>query len=232
MTDIRALLFDMDGVVIDTHESVTTYWNNLAAQHQVTLTAEDFARHIYGCPFKHTIAVCFPKLTDDQQQTAYANMIAYEEQMTYVAVPGVIRLLRQLKQLGIPSALVTSGEPHKVNTVLGQLAITNIFSAIVTAHDITHGKPHPEPYQLGAQKLSCRAADCVVFEDAVSGLQSGVAAGAWCVGLDSWGNREALLAAGAQHIIRDFQGVRVETHGHERRLVLDGTQCLSLLVMA
>jgi HAD superfamily hydrolase (TIGR01509 family) len=226
----QALLFDMDGVVIDTHESVTRFWLELAEEYNVQLTAEDFARHIYGCPLRQTLDICFPNLTADQRAAIHYHMVEYETNLVYREVPGVTALLRTLKQNYIPTALVTSGEPHKVQTVLSQLELTGIFTNIVTAVDITHGKPDPEGYLLAAQRLSQSSERCVVFEDSMAGIMAGVAAGASCVGIDSsWGNRDGLLQAGASYIISNFSEVRLdEVEPGHLNLHLDQINCLSL----
>ncbi|MEZ4670101.1 MAG: HAD family phosphatase [Anaerolineae bacterium] len=227
----RALLFDMDGVVIDTHQSVTTFWLDLAQQYQVTLTDDDFAKHIYGCPLNQTLDICFPKLTADERKAIHRHMVDYESNLAYDEVPGVSALLRALRQAGFPVALVTSGEPHKVEAVLSQLNIENVFSTIVTAVDIQHGKPDPEGYLLAAKRLAQAPENCVVFEDSTAGITAGYSAGAFCVGLDSWGNRAALQRAGAAHIIPNFADVRLERNGKDNlTLQLDNTKMLNLIL--
>lgn len=200
----------MDGVVIDTHESVTRFWLELAEQYNVRLTAEDFARHIYGCPLNQTLDICFPNLTADQRAGIHHHMVEYESNLLYSEVPGVTALLRTLKQNNFPIALVTSGEPHKVEAVLSQLALTDVFTTIVTATDISRGKPDPEGYLLAANRLSQSPEACIVLEDSTAGITAGVAAGAYCVGIDSWGNRDGLLRAGASYIIPNFSAVRLD----------------------
>lgn len=208
--EYRAILFDMDGVVIDTEAAVTAFWERLAVKHGVTLTAADFDATIYGRPLGQTLDVLFPYLTREERAAVYAEGQHYETHQTYIAMPGVIDLLRALKKNDIPAALVTSGERYKVAEVFRQLEIGDLFSAIVTAEDVPTGKPHPACYLLGAQRIEVPAARCVVFEDSVSGVQAAVGAGAHCVGIRPARTASALLAEGVRGVIPNFSAVRVE----------------------
>ena len=207
----RAILFDMDGVVIDTEAAVTTFWERLAARHRVMLTQADFDTYIYGRPLGQTLDVLFAHLTSDERAAVYAEGHAYETNQTYIAMPGVIDLLRALKANDIPAALVTSGEKFKVVEVFRQLEIGDLFSAVVTAEDVPRGKPHPACYLLGAQRLDTPAARCVTFEDSISGVQAAIAAGTHCIGVRPARTASTLLAEGVGGVIPNFSAVRLET---------------------
>jgi HAD superfamily hydrolase (TIGR01509 family) len=221
---IAALLFDMDGVVINSHADVTNFWLEMAAKYGVHLTDDDFAHHIYGCPMRHTLDVCFPMLDAAQQAAAHAYHIDYEINLTYTPIPGILPLLESLRQRGVPTALVTGGEAHKVQTVLDQLDLHAAFRTTVNAGEIPRGKPHPDGYLLAAERLGIAPGRCLVFEDAVNGVQSALAAGAHCVGVDSWGNGPALLPLGIYALIPDFSAVRLVGAA----LHLDGSHILTL----
>ena len=74
----EAILFDMDGVVVDTYQSVTEFWQNIAKTYQVHLTQADFNQHVYGCPATHTLAFLFPHLNAGERQSVLAKMADYE----------------------------------------------------------------------------------------------------------------------------------------------------------
>lgn len=206
---IAAILFDMDGVIIDTHDSVTAYWHTLAAQHGVTLTDDDFNTHIYGSPLMYSLDRLFPHLTAAQRQAAADYLYIYEtEQLQYAAMPGVIDLLRSLRGR-LPVALVTSGDRAKVRAVFDQLDLHALFDALVTTEDVAAGKPDPACYRLGAQRLGTDPARCVVFEDSCNGARAGISAGGIVIGVQPPENAGPLLDLGARHVIRDFAGVRV-----------------------
>jgi HAD superfamily hydrolase (TIGR01509 family) len=131
----------------------------------------------------------------------------HETHDSYQAVPGAVRLLQLLRRGSIPTALVTSGQPWKVRAVMDQLGIAGLFAAEVTASDIAEGKPHPECYLLAARALGVVPERCLVFEDAVSGVDAAVAAGAVCIGVAESGRAHILAAAGARYIVPDFSSV-------------------------
>ncbi|MBI1282277.1 MAG: HAD-IA family hydrolase [Anaerolineaceae bacterium] len=228
-----ALLFDMDGVVIDTHHSVTVFWEALARQYHIELTEDIFAQHIYGTPAVHTLSKCFSHLSTDEHKTVLESLARYESQLVYREVKGITRFLRALNQHQILTALVTSAEPRKVRNVVDQLGLEGLFSTIVTADDVKIGKPDPQCYLLAAQRLNKTPDQCVVFEDAVSGVKAGVAAGMLCIGIQSSAGGASLLAAvGAKYVVPDFSAIRLElaeiTHGEPLNLLVDGEHNLLL----
>lgn len=219
-----AILFDMDGVVIDTHDSVTVFWQAVAAELSMTLSQADFEQHIYGCPAEHTFATLFPHLSSAHKAAIFERMQEYELNLSYTAVPGVKVLLQTLRQHRIPTALVTSGDRWKVQAVSDQLGLAGLFAAYVTINDVSRGKPHPDAYLLGARRLGQPPRRCLVFEDAVSGVSAAVAAGATCIGVQSSARlAEALRQAGAGYTIPDFQTVSLSAPaGQETVLHLQG----------
>lgn len=206
----EAILFDMDGVVIDTHQAVTAFWEALARQHGVRLTPDLFDQYIYGSPALYTLDHVFPQLPADERERVIQNLVDSETTQAYVEVAGVSALLRALKQRGIPTALVTSGERWKVDEVLRQLGLRGVFTVEVTAGDIRQGKPHPECYLLAAQKLGMKPERCIVFEDSINGMKAGVTAGAFGIGVRPAHLAAALLDVGARHVVADFAAARVE----------------------
>lgn len=209
--EYEAILFDMDGVLVDTHQSVTQFWRKYAEAYQVNITQSDFNQHVYGCPANHTLDLLFPQLSADERQSIIADMTDYEINLQYIAVKGVLALLRTLKQGGIPIALVTSGEDWKVAEVVKQLGIEGIFTDQVTAGDIRRGKPDPECYLLAAAHLGKAPLRCIVFEDSISGVRAAVTAGALCIGVGPPSTAPALLEAGAVCVVPDFAGVHLVT---------------------
>jgi len=213
------VLFDMDGVVIDTQLAVTELWERVAAQYQVELTQADFDTHIYGCPCAQTLDALFPHLSEDERAAVFAEEYAYETSLTYTPMSGVGDFLRALHENGVPTALVTSGERWKVAEVMRQIGIGNLFNAYVTAEDIPRGKPDPACYVLGAERLGVSTDRCIVFEDSISGVQAAIAAGMQCVGVRPTRMASALLAEGASWVIPHFESVRLE-HGENSALAV------------
>ncbi|HEY2586990.1 MAG TPA: HAD family phosphatase [Tepidisphaeraceae bacterium] len=203
----KAVLFDMDGVVIDTRQSVIDFWEAVAAEHRVTLTDDDFDRHIHGVPAAATLRSLFPGLSSEQTAAVMDRSAQYERGLQYTEVAGVTRFLKQLTDAGVKAGLVTSGTRWKVEDVLQQLQLDGRFDVIVTAGDIERGKPDPACYLAAAGKLGAHGAECVVFEDSLAGVRAAKAAGAACVGVQTGGRVKLIKAEGVQGVIPDFTSI-------------------------
>jgi len=223
----EAVLFDMDGVVIDTHHAVTQFWQKHAANHGVKLSQKDFEQDIYGCPAAHTLDAFFPFLDASQRTAIFIDLDSYEANQTYQAMNGALELLKALQQHHIPVALVTSGNKAKVKEVTTQLGLDGFFSAQITVEDIQRGKPHPDGYLQAAQSLQQSPRQCIVFEDAMSGVKAATTAGALCIGVQQSDSMAAqLIKTGAWHVVPDLAGIGVQTTQH------DGVTTLTLQIDA
>ncbi|MDH2426544.1 HAD family phosphatase [Sphaerisporangium sp. TRM90804] len=203
----EAVLFDMDGVIVDTEHSVTEFWRQLAASEGFSLSTADLERHVYGNRADHTLRELFPRISPDRYGEIYGRLRRNQESLLYAAVPGVHTLLEGLGQAVVPVALVTGAQDWKAAAVLGQLGLTETFDTQICADDTALGKPHPACYLLAAERLCVDIERCLVFEDAVSGVTSAVAAGAACVGLAPPHRARQVLDAGALTVVRDFTEV-------------------------
>jgi sugar-phosphatase len=230
----KAILFDMDGVIVDTRHSVIAFWEALATTYRITLTSADFDQHIHGCPATYTLDTLFPRLSSQARRAFLTELASYEDGLSYTEVPGATTLLRTLRRHHIPTALVTSAEQRKVSEVLRQLGINGMFIVQVTAGDIQHGKPNPECYLQAARYLQQPPAACIVFEDAINGVKAAVAAGTLCIGVQAMSAASALRQAGAYAVVPDFTLVKLlfseagENNGVSLRLAIGPEQHLSL----
>ena len=228
MEAFRAVLFDMDGVVIDTRQSIVEFWQVVAAEQGVMLTTDDFDRYIHGVPLTHTLKALFPNLPPEPDLAFLDRITRYERGLRYTEIAGVRSFLQSLKAAGVRTALVTSGMGWKVDEVVRQLALSGLFDVVVTAADIERGKPDPACYLAAAAKLEVAPADCVVFEDAVSGVRSAVAAGMVCIGVQSGHLAEVLVAEGVRHVIQDFTHARLDRSRNGTQLRLPGEFTLTM----
>lgn len=223
--ELSAVLFDMDGVVIDTQDAVTHFWSRSAITYGVELADSDFIHHIYGCPATHTLSVLFSRLSSADREAVLSEMAQIEAHMEYKAVNGALELLDQLRRRAIPTALVTSADPWKVSAVYAQLPLNELFSVKVIGTDIERGKPYPDCYLRAAELLNASPDQCVVFEDAISGVKAAKAAGAFCVGVQRTEMAKALVQAGAQCTVVDLREVEIS-----QRIVPDCHQAWDLLI--
>ncbi|MEU7431657.1 HAD family hydrolase [Streptomyces sioyaensis] len=183
-----ALLFDNDGTLISSLESVYRCWSRWAKEYGVT--EEDFARvALHGRPAAEIVADLLPA---DLVPEAVARIeqLEVEDAGGVVALPGTLALLESL-----PAerwAVVTSATQRLAEARLGQAGIRP--KNLIAADDISRGKPDPEPFLLAAARLGADPARCVVFEDAPVGLAAGRAAGMVTVALTTTHRAEELSA--------------------------------------
>ncbi|WP_431991728.1 HAD family hydrolase [Streptomyces albogriseolus] len=186
----RALLFDNDGTLVSSLDSVNRCWTRWAVEYG--LTAEDFARiELHGRPAAEIAADLLPAPVVPQAVARIEDL-----EVEDVADGGVC-LLPGTKDFlaGLPAerwAVVTSATRRLAEARLGAVGI--LPKTLIAADDITRGKPDPEPYLLAARMLGVTPADCVVFEDAPAGLQAGRAAGMTTVALATTHRAEELTA--------------------------------------
>nr|WP_272501624.1 HAD family phosphatase [Silvania confinis] len=202
---MTAVLFDMDGVLIDSNAVIEHAWREAAKMYGKNLTQDDIVQHIHGQPGPHTIQALFSDLPLSDQQKVQAHIIHVENTAEYDPIPGVAKLISALDVTGICVGIVTSGWKAKIDRVAAMLQVKECISVIVERDDVSRGKPFPDPYLLAAQRLAIPASQTLVFEDSRSGVTSAHAAGAYCVGI---GGTE-LLKYGASVTIPDFTGVTV-----------------------
>jgi HAD superfamily hydrolase (TIGR01509 family) len=205
---IRAVVFDMDGVIVDSERL------------HLLADAETFERHGIMVP-KEAWNDIFGMKSDDGLRLIlerYGNgeenplVLAQEKRDRYFElaregldlIPGVREFIISCRNRSLLTAVTTSGLGWYQRPFLERLGIDTLFDVIVTGDEVRHGKPHPEPYLLTASRLGCNPAECVVIEDADNGIRSAKAAGCIAIGITTSLPRETLLAAGADYVINGF----------------------------
>jgi sugar-phosphatase len=192
-----ALLFDNDGVLVDSHHAANVAWSQWATEfapnfkwdvpENAGVRAEDKVR-------EHVGEVLFEKAN---------NRINELEQLTAgetIALPGAVELLQSLTA---GTWTVCTSANANLGRARLEAAGLPVPAELVTGDDVAKGKPHPDPYLLGAEKLGFDPADCVVFEDAIAGVEAGIEAG---VGLVI-GVTEKALESAADIVIKDLTGI-------------------------
>jgi len=193
----RALLFDLDGVLVDSTPAVERVWANWARQRG--FNPEDVVRRAHGRPSLTTIRELLPE-ADHEAENRIVERCELEDLEGVMAAPGALALLKSL-----PSAqwtIVTSCT-RALAEVRIRAAGLPVPTNFITSTDIQNGKPHPEPYLKGAAVLGYAASDCVVVEDAPAGVRAGKAAGARVVGLLPIATGSELANAGANWTVKD-----------------------------
>ncbi|MFP5070567.1 HAD-IA family hydrolase [Pseudonocardia nantongensis] len=173
---VAAVLFDMDGTLVESDAAVARSWSAWAREYGVPAEALDAVAH--GVPADGTIRLLRPDLTGAELDAAAARQLAlqYDDLHDVTALPGAHDLLAALTAAGVPWAVVTSADRRLARA---RLAAAGIDPPVLVARDdIARGKPDPEGYRAAATALGVSPGECLVVEDAEAGLAAGRAAGA------------------------------------------------------
>ena len=174
--DIRAVLFDMDGTLVDSDRAVERSWLSWASEYGADGPAAYEMAH--GSPSEATVRRLLSHLPEDEMQRASTRQLElqYDDLSDVVATPGALDLLAALDRKGLPWAVVTSADDRLAKARLTAAGITP--RVLVTTDDVDAGKPDPAGYLRAAELLGVPAENCLVVEDAEVGLQAARAAGA------------------------------------------------------
>jgi beta-phosphoglucomutase len=188
---IKACIFDLDGVIVNTAHYHFLAWKQLAKELGIELTERQNEK-LKGVSRMESLEIILAlgnvTLTPREKELL-ANkkngwFVDYLERMAPEEIfPGVKQLIRDLRAAGIKIGLASSSKNAK--TVIQLLHIQQEFDVVVDGNMITHSKPHPEIFLLAAQKLEVDPKECLVFEDAAAGVEAAIAANMKCVGIGS-----------------------------------------------
>ena len=196
----RAVIFDMDGVLIDSYRAHLEAWQRLGENLGRPVTEEAFVqtfgrvnreifRHLWGDAFTDAEIDRW----GDWKEQAYREIILKR----FPGMDGAADLLDALKAAGFALAIGSSGPPENVAAALVGLRREAIFDAIVHGREVTHGKPHPEVFLKAAEKLGLEPRACAVVEDSLAGLEAAQRAGATPIGITGTFPRERLAEKAA-----------------------------------
>ncbi len=205
--EAKGLLFDMDGVLISSIASVNRCWRRWAKHYGVPGSDTFVIRH--GTRAVEIIAGLRPDFNEDQiaEGLRLIEDMEIEDVADLQVLPGVHALLDSL-----PPARWTIVTSATRRLTLARLKVAGLPAPekLITGSDVVHGKPHPEPYLTGAARLGLTPEDCVVVEDAPSGVGSGKAAGCRVLGVLGTHVAGDLYKAGASWVVGSLDGVTVE----------------------
>jgi sugar-phosphatase len=199
----KGVLFDLDGVLVDSTPAVARVWTIWANKHG--FDPDETVRRAHGRPSLTTIRELLPN-ADYAAENDLVERMEIEDVDGVIPLPGAVELLRALPA---DAWTIVTSCTRRLALVRLRAAGIPIPRSFVSSTDIVNGKPHPEPYLKGAELLGVTPQDCVVFEDAPAGIRAGKAAGAQVIALQTT-ERDALLReAGADWIVKDGDAVRV-----------------------
>ena len=206
-----AVIFDMDGVLIDSGVHHRAAWRALLAELGEEPAHPEYWRLTLGRPSEEAVPLLLGRRVSEYE----AWRLARRKRDFYVdfsrggvvAVPGVGEFVAALSRLGIPRAVGTSASRFDLDRLLVTVGLRRHFDVIVTADDVTLGKPDPEVYELAAARLRVPPDACIVFEDSLVGVEAARRAGMRAVGVTTAHSETELREAGAERAIADFEGL-------------------------
>lgn len=203
------VIFDIDGVLVDSWEPHLKSWQRLAEELEVEFGEAAFAetfgrtsRDILRSHFGEDLSDADVEAHDRRKEEMYREIV----RENFPAMPGAAELIDRLAAAGFRLAAGSSGPPENVELALQQLSRAASFRAVVTGRDVTHGKPHPEVFLTAAEKLELEPGNCVVIEDAPAGIEAAHRAGMPAVALASRGRAKAALSE-AERVVERLEEI-------------------------
>jgi sugar-phosphatase len=215
VVEAKGLLFDMDGVLVSSIASATRCWRRWAKHYGVA--NPDAVEILHGTRAEDIVRLLAPWV-DVAEGLRLIEDMEIEDVSDIVTLPGARELLESLP----PErwAIVTSATDRLLQARLRAAGLPQP-ERLISADMVTRGKPDPEPYVLGARRLGFAADDCIVFEDAPSGVKAGVAAGCRVAGVLGTTKGEMLREAGASWLVESLAGVRAGVSGGGLRVEIE-----------
>jgi beta-phosphoglucomutase len=210
-TAVQGIIFDMDGVVVDSHPSHRKAWHKFLQSVGKDVSERELDFILDGRK-RHEILRHFLGELTENELIEYGNRKDEFFQQVWSdvkPVPGVLEFVGELKRNRIPVALATSGSKRRAQFTLRRLQLAECFGVVITGNDVAEGKPDPAIYCVACDQLDVPAEHVVAFEDAVSGICAARGAGIQCIGVGGPEQAGKLRQAGAAHIIESFLGFTV-----------------------
>ena len=199
------VLFDFDGVISDTEPLYTKFWN---AEGMRYFGDPDFGIRIKGQTFKH-ISSYFSNEKDLAQ--AMHDIDEFERNMPYDLIPGILEFLNELKEAGVPTAIVTSSHNKKMeNAWRAHPGLKEMVTAVLTSEDFSRSKPDPECFVTAMKRIGGKPERTIVFEDSLHGIQAGRNSGARVVGLPTTFPADRITPV-CDLVIPDFTGITIDS---------------------
>lgn len=211
---MKAVIFDMDGVIVDTNPHHRTAWREYYQRNGKTLSDSDFVQYVSGKHNNDIVAHLFAgqSLTPEEVlRLAHEKEALFRElyQPVITPVPGLVDFLKSLKEAGIRTAVATSAPVENLDFVIDALALRPYFDALLNESMVNHPKPDPEIYEKAMAQLGVDPADSVIFEDSMTGIQAAKASRARVVGVATTQTPDELIPF-VDDVILDFTEMNLE----------------------
>ena len=198
----KAALFDLDGVVFDTEPQYTIFWGSQCQEFHPEHPGLE--HEIKGQTLVQIFDRHFDGELEKMQPLIVERLNEFEKNMNFEFIRGFETFIRQLRDKGVKTAVVTSSNIDKMNAVYSKVkGFKDLFDAILTSEDFERSKPDPDCYLKGAARFNASPKECVVFEDSFNGLKAGRASGAKVIGLATT-NKASDIAPYCDEVISNY----------------------------
>ncbi len=213
---IKAVIFDMNGVIINDETIHELAFNRSLVTHGIRVSHEEYQK----CCAGKTDRVGFETIAKEKNLNFDIDQAIHDKDQSYFQLfpankktyPGVIELIKSLKDK-YKLAVCSGSVQREVEMILKEFDIFDCFKVVISAENVTRSKPDPEPYLLAAQRLGVLAEECVAIEDSPSGIAAAKAAGMKCIAITTTHEPSSLQSADS--IVDDFKDVKKIIAGHQ-----------------
>lgn len=208
---IKAVIFDSDGVVVDTTQYDYDAWKKTLSEYGIDLSFPEY-KVFLGMKGTEVVKKYLPHFSEDSalaiQNKKEDYLVSLVQRKGVQMIDGALDFIKKLKSKKIRIALATASPVKKLDAIMSALQIRNRFDAIVTADDVSKGKPNPEIFLKAAKKLGVSPRESIVIEDAPNGVEAAKSGGFTCVAITTTHQQKELR--GADHIIDSFSDFKLE----------------------
>jgi HAD superfamily hydrolase (TIGR01509 family) len=210
---IEAVVFDMDGVLIDSHPVHRAAWRDFLRSIGNQVSEEDLGFILEGGTRADILRHFLGQLSecDLQQYGKRKDEMFRRREHEIEAIPGVVDFLRQLDRAGVRKAIATSASEIRTFATIERMGLSDCFEVVITASDVGAGKPDPEVYRLACERLEASPGRSLAFDDAPAGIMAACSARMRSIGVAQNGMAERLLKSGAERVIPNFLGLGLES---------------------
>jgi len=210
MADLRGTIFDLDGVIVNTVPLHFKAWQRMFSEYGKEFTFQDYKEKVDGIPRLSGAKAVLPDLDEEElvraaekKQRYFLELLHKEGVEIYHST---VDLIKALRAAGVKRAVVSSS--RNCPYILQRASLSDLFDVIIGGGEIVRGKPHPDIFLLAAERIAEGPENCLVFEDAVLGVEAAKAAGMKCVGIDRYQNPQRLSQADI--VVEDLDKINLD----------------------
>jgi len=209
---LHAVVFDMDGVLVDSHPAHRLAWREFLRTLGKEVTESELDFVLEGGKRDEILVHFLGPLTEAELRDygRRKSDLFWRAASEVAPIPGVYEFIECVHRAGIPMAVATSASSSRTRSILKRLGLLAHFTAVVTGDEVRGGKPDPGIYLLACQRMNCPPSAAVAVEDAAAGVLAAKRAGLRCVAITKCGSEEKLTAAGADCVLPDFVNLTLQ----------------------